>query len=732
MVALRPPFTLHQLLVSLYLVGMLALTFGVLGLLQQRLTTYFHDDLLENGRALAQRIAEESRLPIIQGTVEHIRPRLETMIAYPNVMGLVLVNSQGKTVSALGSDPIMPGLESLVGAATEPTRPLERPDSITIITPIIEQRLTTPDRDSDLFGGMVRPSTRPAAPQLTAAPNTLGLVALTLTKTKLQADLRNINQHLLLVMGTGSLSLTVLMLLVLRQLTRPIKQLSRVMSDPATVSHFRQVEVHGVREARQIATAFNSLIAQVAAAHRDLTASNAALTASKASLAQQVEDAVREVKQQNAELIVAREQALAASRVKSQFLANMSHEIRTPMHGVIGFITLLAKTPLTDEQTAYLTLLRQAADSLLAEINSILDFSKLEAGKMQLRERPFKLKELLEHVLHHFDSRARAKKLDFKITMDPRLPEWVYADRRRLEQILRNLVDNAIKFTAQGTIQVRVSGLQENENTFKCCLAVHDTGIGIAPEHQATIFQAFNQIDCSTTRQQGGSGLGLSICRQVVELMKGRLQVESQLGQGSTFAVEIPLALPEPLPEPRSEPKELAPHPDAQEDALPTVPSPQDEALSARRLCKTPRCGGSRVLVVDDQSQNRLYAQLALLELNADVVTAASGFEALEACRNQHFDLILMDIRMPEMDGLEATRKIRQLWSTAKDHTPIIGLTADLLNLTEHDWQNAGMDDCQFKPLDVDALNTLFTRWGIGQSPKSYSLSSFLRKRYEC
>jgi two-component system sensor histidine kinase BarA len=729
MIALRPPFTLRQFLVSLYLVGMIALTSSVILFLQKWLTTYLYEDLLENGRMIAQRLAEDSRLPIIQGTVELIGPRLETIAAYPNVAGIVITTPQGNPVSARGSYPVVPSSEWLAGASTEKTSPLDRPDSITMIAPVFERR--TIPLDSDPFGsGTTLPSSPPPAPQATAAPNAIGFVALTLSKVKLQADLRNLNQHLLVVMWTGILTFTGVLLLVLRQLTRPIQHLANAMSDPETVRHFRPVEVCGVREAQSIATAFNSLIVKIAETTRELVASNAALTDSQADLARQVEEAVREVMRQNAELVVAREQAEAASRAKSQFVATVSHEIRTPLHGVVGFVGLLAKTPLTDRQKTYLALLGQATDSLLAEINSILDFSQLEAGKMQPRERPFNLKELLETTLQQFDSRARAKRLNLRIAIDPRLPEWVCADRQSLEKILRNLVDNAIKFTNRGQIQVRVWGLRETENAFECHVAVRDTGIGISPEHRATIFQAFHQIDSSITRQQGGSGLGLSICRQRVELMKGRLAVKSRLGHGSTFSVAIPLTLSEPRPEWIAD-EDPAPSSDAEDGALPALPSPRDDAPSPRRPSKTHRLGGARVLVVDDQSQNRVYAQLALQELDAEVVTAASGHEALEACENQRFDLVLMDVRMPDMDGLEATRRIRQLWIDADSHTPIIGLTADLLNLDRQDWQNAGMDDCQFKPLGVEALNDLFVRWEIGPSAQSHSLSRFLRKRYE-
>jgi len=712
------PLTLRQLLGGMYLIGIALLAIGVISVLGQQLNAHFRKDLLAGGRVVVERLAADSRIALIQPEIENIRPRLETVAAYPNVAGIVIATPQGEPIAASGPNPIAPSAAVLAGVSAEKTHVIESEQDITLVAPV------QPNPPSNNFFAQRAPA------PVSVSTTPLGFVALTLTKAKLQADLRTINHRVLTVMIAGAVLVGVLVLGVSNWITRPVRRLAQVMSDPETIQHFRPVAVRGVREAQAIATAFNALIAQMTETNRELVASNAALAASQADLARQVEEAIKELKQQNAELVVAREQAEAASRVKSQFMANMSHEIRTPLHGVVGFVGLLAKTPLTDQQKTYLALLKQATDSLLAEINSILDFSQLEAGKMQPRERPFNLKELLETTLQQFDSRARAKRLNLRIAIDPRLPEWVCADRQSLEKILRNLVDNAIKFTSRGQIQVRVWGLQENENTFECHFAVRDTGIGISPEHRATIFQAFHQIDSSITRQQGGSGLGLSICRQRVELMKGRLTVKSRLGQGSTFYVEMPLTLSEPRPAWIAD-EDPAPPADAEDGALPALPSPRDEAPSPRRPSKTHRLGGARVLVVDDQSQNRVYAQLALLELDAEVVTAASGHEALEACENQRFDLVLMDVRMPDMDGLEATRRIRQLWIDADSRTPIIGLTADLLNLDRQDWQNAGMDDCQFKPLGVEALNDIFVRWEIGPSAQSHSLSRFLRKRYE-
>ena len=716
---LRSSFTLRQLLAGPYLIGMIALICTVTAFLQQRLTDYFRQDLLDNGRTIAQRLAVESRLSIIQGTDEPIRQRLETVAAYPNVSGIALVTAQGKILSALGSRATSP--PSAPDGPTETVRHVESDDSIAIVAPVFERGIASsdPDPPPDPFAGKpFAPSPRPS--------NVVGFVSLALSKAKLHGDVRNIQRQIVATMGIGTLSFTLAMLLLLRRITRPIKWLAHTMADPETAERFRQIEVRGVREARTIASAYNALIARVAETNRALRASNAALVASRAGLARRVEDAVREVKAQNAELVVAREKAEAASRAKSQFVATVSHEIRTPLHGLMGALSLLDRTPLSDKQQSFLVMMREDADRLLREIDGILDFAKLEANGLELHERPCDLANLLARSVRAFESRARAKKLHLSLSLDPALPHWVRADGRQLEKIARILVDNAIKFTAQGRVRVRAGGRPTRAGAVALRLIVRDGGIGIPPDQHASIFEPFAQADSSTTRQYGGTGLGLAICRQLVELMRGRVALKSRPGKGSTFLVELPLARSEPATEPASEP-EAAPA-----DALRRLVAPQDEPVSGRRLDKPfPRGGSRRVLVVDDERQSRLYAQFVLLELNAEVVTAANGTEALVACERQRFDLILMDVRMPDMDGLETTRRLRRQRAGPNARTPVVGLTADALNLDRQDWREAGMDDCHHKPLEFDVLAEIFARWGIGQPARKFALSAILGKYHE-
>jgi signal transduction histidine kinase len=693
---LRSSFTLRQLLAGPYLIGMIALICTVTAFLQQRLTDYFRQDLLDNGRTIAQRLAVESRLSIIQGTDEPIRQRLETVAAYPNVSGIALVTAQGKILSALGSRATSP--PSAPDGPTETVRHVESDDSIAIVAPVFERGIASsdPDPPPDPFAGKpFAPSPRPS--------NIVGFVSLALSKAKLHGDIRNIQRQIVATMGIGILSFTLAMLLLLRRITRPIKRLAHTMADPETAERFRQIEVRGVREARTIATAYNALIARVAETHRELLAS-------QADLARRVEDAVREVKAQNAELVVAREKAEAASRAKSQFVATVSHEIRTPLHGFVGFIDILAKTPLDRTQQGYLRLLKHSASVLSAVIDGVLDFSKLEAGKIALRARPFDLRDAVETTARLFAANARAKGLELEIAPDSDLPERVSGDRHRFAQIARNLVDNAIKFTERGQIRVRVGGRRRPDGAFLCRLSVRDTGVGIPRDHRRSIFAAFDQVDTSITRRQDGTGLGLAICRQLVDLMKGRIKMRSREGIGSEFRVEIPFPVADPAATGEPATGTAEPGDDADDAALPPPPPPVDEPPSVR-----PRIGSTRVLVVDDNRINRIYSKIALSDFRTEVVLVESGHEALEACRRQRFDLILMDVRMPGLDGLETTRRIRRWRENPNCRTPIVGLTADVLNVDRQSWRDAGMNDCLHKPLIEERMRQVLAAWGAGR-----------------
>ncbi|GGG30968.1 hybrid sensor histidine kinase/response regulator [Hymenobacter glacieicola] len=380
-----------------------------------------------------------------------------------------------------------------------------------------------------------------------------------------------------------------------------------------------------------------------------------------------------QTEQINADLVVARDAAEASRRAKAQFLANMSHEIRTPMNAVIGLTHLLRNTPVDAEQGEYLEAIQSSSQNLLVIINDILDSSKMEAGKLTLEQAPFRLPELVERVARMFQFATEAKGLYLRTEVAPNVPAAILGDSVRLNQVLVNLVGNAIKFTTRGGVRVRVSVTAEMEVP-QLRFAVQDTGIGIAADKLDAIFEDFSQANASTTRQYGGTGLGLSIARNLVHLHGGRVWVESAEGQGSTFWFEIPC-----LPA-----DEASVRPEASASLAPFEPA-------------------LRVLVAEDNDLNQLVARKTLEAWNVRVTIAANGRLAVAAAQQQPFDAVLLDVQMPEMDGYEAARQLRMLFPNA-ERLPLIGLTASALPEDRALALAAGMNDTLAKPFDPAVL----------------------------
>jgi len=583
---------------------------------------------------LAVVMADASRQAVVTGDRETLRRRLARLNAMPELAYAAFYDSGGRLLVWEG--------RSAPGAAVR------------------SSQVDQPTLREVLFGQGERMEV--VEPVRDSAGVPLGEV-------RLGIALADFREHAIAFLVTVVSLVTILLILALAmglwlisRITRPLQRLAQAATAAAEGNFDVAIEPKGPVEIRQLGEAFRRQLAWLRTYERHQRQA-------KVDLENEVRRRTEALNRMIGHARQLAEKAQAANEAKSRFLANVSHELRTPLNAILGFLELLTATELDSQQRHYVRLSTEAAQSLLRLIEDLLDFGRIEAGQIELKQQRFEVARLVASVVALHRHLAQVKGLSIRWRVAPDTSRWWYGDEDRIRQILSNLVHNALKFTEEGHVVIQVTEAESGWLAFE----VQDTGIGLPEKARGRIFEAFTQLDDAASRSYGGTGLGLSICRQLTQAMGGRIEVESVVGEGSRFRVTLPLRKAE---APRT-------------SSGPVSPDPQPDLHG-------------RVLLVEDNRLNRALLAEMLKRLGCEVVAVDCADQALQRWRDEHFDLALLDCQMPGMDGYQLSRLLR----SRRANVPIVAVTADVSDGSRRRCLEAGMADCLHKPVSIEALRT--------------------------
>jgi signal transduction histidine kinase/ActR/RegA family two-component response regulator len=626
-------------------------------------------DLREQGRALASLVGRSGELAIYTGDARALRSILEGLAAYRNVAWAMVLDPDHAELARWTSEPgiAVPrppprGAFGELGSARVWTS--DTIDTVVMVSPVVA--VADPN-----LGDLVPEQDVDAVIQ-----ERIGYVLLGMSTAELIVDQRTFLLSVFLVtLGLALIGALVAVLLA-RRIAAPLKSLASAAGRISTGDLDIQIERGSGGEVTSLAEAFEHMLVR--------------LRSYRERVAAQQQDLEDQVAQRTEDLRLALGQAQQANQSKSQFLARMSHELRTPLHGLLGAVEVLAAASDPAERADLARLAIDVGTTLKEIIDDVLDLSRAESNRLELELRAFDVGQIVREVRDVLSGTAQRKGVDLRVEIDPQLPGDLLGDSSRIKQVVLNLVSNAVKFTQQGEVRLSARVIEASAELTELRIEVADTGIGIAPQAVERVFEPFAQADESMSRRFGGTGLGLALSRQLVEMMGGRIGVDSEPGLGSVFWVQLSLASASSSGSPQVSQEVFA---DAQRSEIPST---------------------WRILVAEDNPVNQLVVRRFLNRLGLEPVVVDHGQAALAAIDGQRFDLVFMDCQMPQMDGYEATRRIRDAERTAQGvqaRLPIVALTAHATRSERQRCLDAGMDDFVTKPFSVDDLRQVIARW---------------------